>query len=107
MPRSLPQPHSPAPDRHESFSAIYKVPGEGGINERGRLLRGCQHRVALGNWPIIRLPKASEKACKMIAEAAAGRDGRASRRENNLIRHDNSFDVIRQCFVDRQWHQMR
>ena len=38
-----------------SFSVIYKVPGEGGVRPNGRLLTGKQHRVTLGNWPVLGL----------------------------------------------------
>lgn len=85
----------------KTFSVIYKVLGEGGVNERGRLLRGKQHRVTLGRWPFLRLPKAREDARGVIAKATEGRDPRVGRLQDNLIRHTNTFDLVKQRFVDQ------
>ena len=64
----------------KSFSVIYKVPGEGGVTSRGRLLRGRQHRVTLGAWPVTGLVVAREKARQLLGEATSGNDPRVRMR---------------------------
>ena len=39
----------------KTFSAVYKVAGEGGLTPSGNPRTGKQHRVTLGRWPALRL----------------------------------------------------
>ncbi|MCT8988859.1 site-specific integrase [Chelativorans sp. SCAU2101] len=85
----------------KSFSVIYKVPGEGGVSPNGRLLVGRQHRITLGTTPPIELKDARQQARDLMQAASEGRDPRGERREENLIRHTNTFEAVRKRFIDR------
>lgn len=85
----------------KSFSVIYKVPGEGGVTARGRLLRGRQHRVTLGCWPVTGIVAAREKARELLGEATTGTDPRAHMQEANLLRHTNTFAAVQDRFIER------
>lgn len=86
----------------KSFSVIYKVPGEGGVSAGGRLLVGKQHRVTLGVTPPLGLKEAREQAQELLRAASEGRDPRGERREQNLIRHTNTFEAIRKRFIEQE-----
>src|SRR5687768_16786400 len=61
----------------KSLSVIYRVLGEGGESDSGRLMAGKQHRVTLGRWPVVGLSEARERARAIIAKANEGMDPRA------------------------------
>jgi len=84
----------------KSFSVIYKVPGEGGTNAKGRLVVGSQHRITLGSTPPLELTEARAQARKIIQTATEGRDPRDDRRERNLVRHSNKFAAAQRRFID-------
>lgn len=84
----------------KSFSVIYRVPGEGGVSLKGRLLAGKQHRITLGSIPLLGLKDARDQARRIIQAATEGRDPRHERREKNLIRHANTFDAVFRRFID-------
>jgi len=86
----------------KSFSVIYKVPGEGGVSESGRLLAGKQHRVTLGQYPALGLAQAREQARELLGTVSEGRDPRPERREANLLRHTNTFEAVFKRFMDRE-----
>jgi integrase len=90
------------PTEAKSFSVIYKVPGEGGVSPRGRLLVSKQHRVTLGRTPPLRLTKAREQALEIIRSATEGRDPRVERRTKNLIRHSNTFETVFDRFISQE-----
>ncbi len=83
----------------KSFSVIYKVVGEGGVSRTGRLLKGKQHRITLGQWPALRLPEARERAREVVMAAYDGRDMRDERQANNLLRASNTLDSVAERFV--------
>lgn len=86
----------------KSFSVIYKVPGEGGVSPTGRLRVGKQHRITLGATPPLDLSKAREQARAILSAASEGKDPRAQRREQNLIRHTNTFEAVRKRFIEQE-----
>lgn len=77
-----------------SWSVCYKVPGERGMSRTGRPLRGAQHRITLGQYPAVSLPKAREEARKIIEAAIGGRDPRPERREFFRERHENTVESV-------------
>lgn len=85
----------------KSFSVIYKVPGEGGVSASGRLLRGRQHRITLGLWPVWRLAKARDETRRIIEVVTEGRDPAVERRECNVVRHTNTFEAVANRYVDQ------
>ncbi|HEX3430485.1 MAG TPA: integrase arm-type DNA-binding domain-containing protein [Rhizomicrobium sp.] len=89
----------------KTFSVIYKVPGEGGVSQHGRLLRGRQHRITLGQWPVKGLSDARDEARGHMQEALAGRDPRPERRAQHLIRHSNTFEAVAKRYIDQHAKQ--
>lgn len=88
------------PRNVKSFSVIYRVVGEGGTSPTGRLLAGKQHRITLGATPPLELTNARRQAREIIQAASEGRDLRIERREKNLIRAVNTFEVVFQRFME-------
>jgi hypothetical protein len=86
----------------KTFSVIYRVPGEGGVNASGRLLAGRQHRITLGPTPPLSLASAREKAREHLRAASEGRDPRPALREQHIVRHTNTFDVVLTRFLERE-----
>lgn len=85
----------------KSFSVIYKVPGEGGVSATGRLLAGRQHRITLGQYPLLGLAQAREKARELLGTVSEGRDPRPERREANLLRHTNTVETVAKRFIEQ------
>ena len=82
-----------------SFSVIYKVVGEGGVSKTGRLLKGKQHRITLGQWPALKLIDAREQARDILSAALEGRDLRDERRTQNLLRATNTVESVTERFI--------
>jgi len=82
-----------------SFSVIYKVVGEGGVSVSGRLLKGKQRRITLGQWPTLRLTEARERAREILSAALEGRDERDERRAQNLLRAANTLENVAERFI--------
>ncbi|NOX84040.1 MAG: integrase arm-type DNA-binding domain-containing protein [Alphaproteobacteria bacterium] len=89
-----------SPAGSKSFSVVYKVPGEGGVNGSGMPLVGRQHRVTLGQWPVVSVAEARQRAMKMLAEVSKGEDPRTRLRRENLVRHANTVAVVIERFID-------
>jgi len=77
------------------------VPGEGGISSSGRLLAGRQHRITIGQYPLIGLAQAREKARELLGPVSEGRDPRPARREANLLRHTNTVETVAKRFIEQ------
>jgi len=88
------------PKGTKSFSVIYKVPGEGGINGNGKLLVAKQHRITLGRWPILGLKEARGKARELLSVTTEGKDPRSLLREQNQIRHTNTFALVLERYIE-------
>ncbi len=82
-----------------SFSVIYKVVGEGGVSATGRLLKGKQRRITLGQWPALQLREARKRAREIVAAALEGRDVRDEQRAQNLLRAANTFEGVAERFI--------
>lgn len=86
----------------KTFSVIYRVPGEGGVNASGRLLAGPQHRITLGPTPPLSLSAARERAREHLRAASEGRDPRPLLREQHLVKHTNTFESALKTFMERE-----
>ena len=96
-----------------SFSVAYKVPGEGGKSPTGRPLVGCQHRITLGTWPMLRIKAAREQARVLLEVVSEGHDPREERREQHLIRQTNTVEAVVGRFIEKDakrniasWHRI-
>lgn len=85
----------------KSFSVIYKVPGEGGVGPTGRLLAGRLHRVTLGRYPALNFPAARDRARELLQVVSEGRDPRAERAEQNLLRFTNTVEAVTRRFIEQ------
>lgn len=85
----------------KSFSVIYKVPGEGGVSGTGRLLVGRQHRITIGQYPLLGLAQAREKARELLGTVSEGRDPRPERRAANELRHTNTVETVAKRFIEQ------
>ena len=54
-----------------TLAAIYRVSGERGVSEGGRVLAGKQHRITLGRWPALKLTDARDRAREIVTTAKA------------------------------------
>ena len=86
----------------KTFSAVYKVAGEGGLTASGHPRTGKQHRVTLGRWPALRLAAARERAAEISAAAGEGRDPRAERTEAFRSRQASTFAAVAPQFVEEE-----
>ena len=85
----------------KSFSVAYKVPGEGGKSSTGRPLVGCQHRITLGTWPMLRLKAARAEAFGYMGAVSEGHDPREELRDQHLIRHTNTVEAVMRRFIEK------
>lgn len=88
------------PKGTKSFSVIYKVPGEGGVNKNGKLLSAKQHRITLGRWPILGLKEARKRARDLLEIVSEGKDPRTIVREQNYDRHKNTFAAVVERYIE-------
>ena len=98
----------------KSFSVIYRVAGEGGLSSRGYPKGGKQHRITLGQWPIVELAQARIQAREIRLSAAAGIDPRHERTGLLAARIENTVASTIDRYIDRQakvnnqnWRQVK
>lgn len=89
------------PSGAKSFSVIYKVPGEGGVGPTGRPLAGRQHRITLGQFPALGIGRARDRARELLGTVSEGRDPRPELREQHLVRHANTVEVVARRFIEQ------
>lgn len=84
----------------KSWSVIYKVPGERGMSISGRPLKGRQHRITLGPFPLWNVAKAREEAAKVLARVEHGVDPREERREEAALRYGNTVADVADRMIE-------
>lgn len=84
----------------KSWSVIYKVPGERGVSPTGRLLKGTQKRITIGQFPTLGVAAAREEAGRIIRQALEGKDPRPERRDANLLHHTNSVEAVSKRMIE-------
>lgn len=84
----------------KSWSVIYKVPGEGGVSKTGRLLKGKQHRVTLGTFPLMKVEEARKEAMAILARAEKGVDPRPERRAAAVLRYGNTVKDVADRMIE-------
>jgi hypothetical protein len=57
------------PSGTASWSLVFRVVGEGGINKHGKALLGKRYRANLGSYPIVTLEAARAKAFAYLEQA--------------------------------------
>lgn len=77
-----------------TLAAIYRVSGEGGVSDGGRVLAGKQHRITLGRWPALKLTDARDRTREILTTAKAGRDPRKVTAATVSARRDNTFSAV-------------
>lgn len=84
----------------KTLSTIYRVKGEGGVNSQGRLLRGKQQRITLGEYPIVSIEEARKHALQIAIKADKGEDPRKEAINKNLLRNANCFEAVADKFIE-------
>ena len=84
----------------KSWSLMYRVTGEGGVNSKGHILKGKQRRLTLGVWPVVDLSAAREKAREALRLASEGRDPMVLRQETVAQRITNSMESVVERFIE-------
>lgn len=84
----------------KSFSVIYKVPGAGEVSPRtGRRLAGRQQRITLGQYPIVGLSEARQRARSLLEVVSEGRDPAKEQRAAQEAREANSVEAVARKFM--------
>lgn len=84
----------------KSFSVIYRVKGDGGVTPEGKLLRGKQQRITLGEYPVVTIEEARKQALHIAIKADKGEDPRKEAINKNLLRNANSFEAVADKFIE-------
>lgn len=84
-----------------SFNAIFRVLGDGDVNENGKLMRGKQQRITLGTYPEISIDEARQETLLIRSKASKGIDPRLEMRAGNLLRISNSVEIVAQEFIEK------
>lgn len=86
----------------KTLAVIFKVPGEGGVSTKGRLMAGRQHRITLGRWPGVGLKEARDKARIYLSDVTEGRNPKSVLLAQNSIRHTNTVDAVVERFIAQE-----
>lgn len=85
----------------KSFNVIFRIVGDGGVSENGKLLRGKQQRITLGQYPEISIDEARQEALVIRMKASKGIDPRQEIREGNFLHKAHSFEAVKQEFIEK------
>lgn len=90
-----------SPSGVKSWSYLYKVPGEGGLTRTGKPRKGRQHRMTLGNYPMVSLGEAREKVRDLKTSVGQGVDPRVEAMVLAKSKADNTVDLVGQRMYQR------
>lgn len=79
----------------KSWSLLYRVAGEGGLNANGRQLRGKLKRMTLGQYPLMDLSEARQKARDGLDLADRGYDPVQGRKSEVVEARKESETTVR------------
>jgi hypothetical protein len=88
----------------KSWSLLYRVAGEGGANAKGRQLRGKLKRMTLGQYPLMELSEARQKARESLEFADRGYDpvlGRETEIATARREHETTVRAVAEEFLER------
>ena len=78
-----------------TWSFRFRVPGAGGVTERGTALNGAKyHRVSLGHYPAVSIKEARQKAAAYLADVEAGKNPLVEFEEKAVDRLDTVSALI-------------
>ncbi len=78
----------------KSWSVLYRIAGAGGMNAKGRLLKGQQRRLTLGQYPIIGLADARDRARKALKLAEQGKDPAKQRHAEIMEQREQAANTV-------------
>lgn len=78
----------------KSWSVLYRIAGAGGMNGKGRLLKGQQRRLTLGQFPIIGLADARDRARKALKLAEQGKDPAKQRHAEIMEQREQAANTV-------------
>lgn len=86
--------------RNKTWTALYRVAGEGGLGKRKEATRGTLKKMALGAWPGVSLKAARDRAREVMEQADRGIDPAAAREEAAAKRKAGTFEAVLERFVE-------
>lgn len=86
--------------RNKTWTALYRVAGEGGPGARKEATRGTLKKMALGAWPGVSLKAARERARAIAEQADRGVDPAAARDDAAAKRKAGAFEAVLERFVE-------
>lgn len=86
--------------RNKTWTALYRVAGQGGPGTRREVTRGTLKKLALGPWPQVSLKTARERARQVMEQADRGIDPAAAREQVAAQRQAGSFEAVLARFVE-------
>lgn len=86
--------------RNKTWTALYRVAGEGGLGKRKEATRGTLKKMALGAWPGVSLKAARDRAREVMEQADRGIDPAAAREEATARRKAGTFEAVLERFVE-------
>lgn len=86
--------------RNKTWTALYRVAGQGGPGVRKGATRGTLKKMALGAWPGVSLKDARERARQIMEQADKGIDPAEARDEAAAKRKAGTFEAVLERFVE-------
>ena len=86
--------------RNKTWTALYRVAGQGGPGTRKEATRGTLKKMALGAWPGVSLKDARERARQIMEQADKGIDPANARDEATVKRKAGAFEAVLERFVE-------
>lgn len=86
--------------RNKTWNVLYRVSAAGGAGARREQVRGPLKRLSIGQWPVMDLKAARERARDVVDQADRGIDPAAARQDAAARRKAGSFEAVLERFVD-------
>lgn len=86
--------------RNKTWNVLYRVAAKGGPGKRSDQVRGKLKRISIGQWPIVSLKSARERAREVMEQADRGVDPAIARQEQASRRKAGEFESVFDRFVE-------
>lgn len=86
--------------RNKTWNVLYRVAATGGAGKRSENVRGKLQRLSIGQWPVINLKAARERAREVMDQADRGIDPAAAREAEAARRNAGTFEAVFERFVE-------
>ena len=86
--------------RNKTWNLVYRVREPAGAGGRTEWVKGPLKRISLGQWPVVSLEAAREKAREAMKLADSGTDPADARDEATAKRKAGAFEAVLERFVE-------